>query len=85
MKGTISRIWSQRGSRPIALQQQEFEWVYTFGAVCPARGEATAVVMPYANTDAMNVHLKEISQEVKMTAHAVVILDKAGWHTTKEL
>jgi len=62
MKGTISRIWSQRGSRPIALQQQEFEWVYTFGAVCPARGEAAAVVMPYANTDAMNVHLKEISQ-----------------------
>lgn len=85
MRGTISRIWSQKGSRPIALQQQEFEWVYTFGAVCPARSKAVAVVMPYANTEAMNVHLKEISQGVKTTAHAVVVLDKAGWHTTKGL
>lgn len=85
LRGTISNIWGEKGSRPVAPQQQEFEWAYTFGAVCPARGEAAAVVVPYANTEAMNMHLKEISQGIRKATHAIVVLDKAGWHTTKKL
>jgi transposase len=41
--------------------------------------------MPYADTDAMNSHLKEIAQTVAQGAHAVVLIDGAGWHTARAL
>ncbi|MGH7748901.1 MAG: transposase, partial [Candidatus Dormibacteria bacterium] len=44
-----------------------------------------ALVMPYVNTEAMTLHLKEISQNVARGAHAVVIIDGAGWHTAHAL
>jgi transposase len=33
----------------------------------------------------MNLHLEEISQAVAPGAHAVVLLDQAGWHQSKRL
>ena len=33
----------------------------------------------------MGWHLEEISSQVAPGAHAVLILDQAGWHTTKKL
>jgi len=85
LKGTIANIWGEKGSRPVVPQQQEFEWAYTFGAVCPAFGEAVAIVVPYADTEAMNMHLMEISKGIRKETHAIVVLDKASWHTTKKL
>jgi transposase len=38
------------------------------------------LVLPYANTEAMNRHLAEISRHVRPGAHAVLVLDGAGWH-----
>ena len=58
---------------------------YIFGAVCPARDCGAALVLPYANTHAMNLHLKEISKNVAPGAHAVVIIDGAGWHIANRL
>ncbi len=53
-----------------------------FGAVCPARGVGAALVLPFVNTEAMNLHLAEISTQVTPGAHAVLTLDGAGWHQT---
>jgi transposase len=33
----------------------------------------------------MNLHLKEISVTIATTAHALLIVDQAGWHLAKEL
>jgi transposase len=41
--------------------------------------------MPYADTEAMQLHLDEISRTVARQAHAVLLLDRAGWHTTGNL
>lgn len=41
--------------------------------------------MPYADTEAMNEHLAEIARHVAPGAHAVVVIDGAGWHTAKAL
>ena len=35
-----------------------------FGAVCPARGTAAGLVLPFDNTAAMNAHLAEIARNV---------------------
>ena len=37
-------------------------------------------MLPYANLEAMALHLAEISRHVAPGAHAVVVLDGAGWH-----
>ena len=41
--------------------------------------------MPYANTETMTLHLAEIAKAVSPGAHALLILDGAGWHRSKEL
>jgi len=51
----------------------------------PARGAGAALALPWANTHAMAAHLCEISRRVAPGAHAVVLMDRAGWHTTSEL
>jgi transposase len=58
---------------------------YIFGAVCPARDIGVALVLPDVNTAAMNRHLNEISRNVQPNAHAVIIIDGAGWHKAVDL
>ena len=84
-QGSLTRIWARKGSRPRVARQQQFISGYIFGAVCPEEDKGAAVIMPYANTHAMQVHLEEISRHVSESKHAVVVLDKAGWHTSKNL
>ena len=84
-KNKLTRRWARRGSRPRAAHDQRTKWAYIFGAICPAKGKAAGLIMPYCNSDAMDHHLAEISAAVDAGAHAVVLLDQAGWHTTKKL
>lgn len=84
-KNGLVRQWARRGSRPRQPADQRYENAYLFGAICPARGTAAALALPYANTAAMQLHLDEIARHVAKGAHAVVLLDRAGWHTTANL
>lgn len=84
-KNGIVRQWARRGTRPRQPVDQRYESAYLFGAICPARGTGAALAMPYADTPAMQLHLNEISRTVARRAHAVLLLDRAGWHTTRNL
>lgn len=84
-QGTLTRIWAERGTRPRAPRDTRYEWAYIFGAVCPSRAETAALVMPKADTEAMTAHLAEISKTVAPGAHAILVLDGAGWHGAKAL
>src|SRR5215469_9622931 len=63
-QGSLTYVWAERGSRPRAPRDQRYSWAYIFGAVCPDRGVGAALVLPHANTQAMNLHLREISTQV---------------------
>jgi DDE superfamily endonuclease len=84
-KNSLTRVWRQTGSRPAAPKDLGFASAYVFGAVCPAQGKAAALIMPLCDTAAMNHHLSEISSQVAAEAHAVVVLDGAGWHGSRAL
>ena len=84
-QGTLTRVWAKRGTRPRAVRDRRYTWAYLFGAVCPERGAGAAVVLPEVNVEAMNIHLAEISRCVNKGAHAVLVLDGAGWHTSPRL
>jgi hypothetical protein len=84
-KNALVRQWARRGSRPRQPKDQRYQSLYLFGAICPARGTGAALVLPWANTQAMQAHLWEISRNVAPGAHAVLLLDRAGWHMTAKL
>ena len=64
---------------------QRTQSTYLFGAVCPERGTGAALVLPACNSEAMQLHLDEIATKVTPGAHAIVLLDQAGWHGGKVL
>ncbi len=41
--------------------------------------------MPRCNIAAMNLHLAEISAAVTPGAHAILVLDQAGWHMSDQV
>ena len=84
-RGTLSRVWAPRGTRPRLPRQQAYSSAYVFGAICPTTAQAVGLVMPSANTYAMQCHLNEIAQAVPPSRHAVVVTDRAPWHTTRRL
>jgi len=84
-RGTTSRIWAPKGTRPRIVQQQQFISAYLFGAVCPAKKKGAGIVMPKANTEAMQHHLEVISVTVEKNCHALIVTDGAAWHSTSKL
>ena len=43
-QGTLTRLWARKGTRPRAVRQQQFEYAYVFGAVCPAKDKGIDLV-----------------------------------------
>jgi hypothetical protein len=79
-KGGHAYIWAPICSRPRMVRDNRHVSTYIFGAICPERATGAAIIMPYANTEAMNQHLGEISAQVAPGAHAVLVCDGAGRH-----
>ena len=50
-RGTITRLWAERGTRPRALRQLQYEFAYIFGAVCPKKNKSVGLIInrTYAN------------------------------------
>jgi hypothetical protein len=70
----------KRGSRPPVVRDNRHDSAHLFGAVCPQCCVGAAIIMPAVNSEAMAEHLEEISSQVTPGAHAVLLLDGAGWH-----
>ncbi|MDP2693890.1 MAG: IS630 family transposase [Gallionella sp.] len=84
-KNKITRRWAKRGTRPSAPRDQRTASTYIFGAICPKQGKGAALILPSCNIEAMNLHLAEIAKAVAPGAHAVLLVDQAGWHLSARL
>jgi transposase len=84
-QGTTTRVWARKGTRPTAVKQTRYEWVYLYAAVEPAAGVSVALQAPHVHTGTMNVFLEMLSAELGSNDHAVLIMDQAGWHKAKRL
>ena len=84
-QGSPCRIWAKRGSRPRKVKQRQFLSIYIYGAANHHTGQSCALVLPYANTIAMNEFLLELGNNIQAGKHAAVIIDNAGWHKSHEL
>ena len=84
-QGTLTRVWAERGGRPRAYRQTEYEWGYLFGSVCPETGDAHGCLIPAANREAMEQYLVDFSKHLRRSVHALLVLDGAGWHSSGRL
>jgi DNA-binding GntR family transcriptional regulator len=69
--------WGKKGTRPRQPSDQRYENAYLFRAVRQpgAVNIGIAVIMPHADTEAMQRHVDEISLAVAPGAHALLMLD----------
>jgi len=84
-QGTVTRLWAKTGTRPRAVRQLQYEYAYIFGAVCPEQDQGIALILPSVNNEAMKKHLEEISKHIPEGRHAVIVLDRAAWHTSSKI
>lgn len=76
--------WCFAGHRPIVPCHHIREYRYAYGAVEPLTGDSCFLVLPYCNTDCMNIFLHELSISYP-DDYILLALDGAAWHTTTAL
>jgi len=84
-QGTATNVWARRGTRPTAVRQTEYEYLWVLGIVCPETGKAEGLLSPRLNTEVVNVFLEQFSASLPTEEHAVLVWDGAGFHTSKSL
>jgi len=80
----VRRAWSPVGTRPKAPRQIIRTYLYVFTAVCPALGKMTSLILPWANTEMMNIFLRQVAEDFS-NYFILMLIDQAGWHTTQKL
>ncbi len=84
-QGSLTRIWAKRGTRPRKVKQQQYLSTYLYGAACAATTQSFGLVLPMADTSAMNIFLQQLSTQIQAGKHVALVLDNAGWHTANKL
>ena len=76
--------WCEKGIRPSVPCHHIREYRYVYGAVEPLTGESCFVVMPYCNTESMNVFLEKLSNTFPKDK-IILACDGAAWHKSGSL
>ena len=84
-QGTLTRKWAKRGSRPTAVRQTEYNYLWVIAAASPQTGQAEAILSPVLNTGIINQFLDQFSRSLAPNVHAVMLWDGAGFHTANDL
>ena len=80
-QGTLTRTRARTGSRPTAVRQTQYDYLWVLTAACPASGQSVGLISPSLNAGVINVFLAQMSRELPPDVHAVLIWDGAGFHT----
>ncbi len=83
----VRRVWAPRGRRPTATARRRYAWLYVYGFVRPRTGRSWWCLLPTVSAAAFGLALAEFARDegIGPTKRAVLALDRAGWHTSKEL
>ena len=69
---------------PTVARQMIREYIYAYSAIAPQTGDCFSMIAPYCNTEAMNCFLLQLASQYNQY-RIVLLLDKAGWHISKDL
>jgi transposase len=67
------------------VRQTQYQYVYVVGAAWALTGQAEAIIVPYLNTDVINLFLEQFSAALEQGVHAILVWDGAGYHRSGKL
>ena len=76
--------WCGTGIRPLVPCHHIREYRYAYGAVEPMTGEGFFLILPYCNTEGMNVFLEEMSKQYPED-DILMVCDGAAWHKSNAM
>ena len=76
--------WAPSGIRPNVPKQVVRQSFYVYCAVVPSLGKISSLILPYGNTEMMNIFLENVSQDFKDN-EIIMQVDGAGWHRSSGL
>jgi transposase len=85
--GRISELfscWAPAGVRPVVQAQIIRQYTYVFSAVCPHDGESFSLILPYADSAAMEIFMEGLSEQYSQY-RLILVMDQAAWHRTSNL
>lgn len=87
LKPILRRVWGKKGSKVTAVVKQRYQWMYLYGFVEPESGRTSWLLMPSVNVEIFELALCAFAQEQHLgpDKHIVLVLDRAGWHTSSRL
>jgi hypothetical protein len=83
----VRRVWSPKGTRPLAQQRRRYEWLYVYGFVRPSTGQVEWLLLPTVNLDLFQLALDFFAKAsgANVDKRVVLIIDRAGWHMSQKL
>jgi transposase len=84
-QGTTTNVWAKTGSRPTAVRQTQYEYLWVLATACPETGHTEGLLSPRLNTQVVNSFLELFAATIPENEHAVMVWDGAGFHTAKSL
>lgn len=87
LKPIIRRSWSLRGSKPSAIVEHRYEWLYVYSFVHPNSGGTHWYLIPTVNIDWFNVVLANFATEAGIGEKKkyLLVLERAGWHRSEKV
>ena len=87
LKPVTRRVWAIKGSKPTAVVNHRYEWLYVYGFVQPETGQTYFLILPFVNVAVMNLALAHFALDLGLNSsnRALLVLDQAGWHVGKDL
>jgi hypothetical protein len=80
----VRQSWAPQPIRPVCKAMLTHEYTYAYAAVEPATGAMDTLILPQVNTCCMQLFL-DLVGERHPHEHIVMVLDGAGWHSSKKL
>jgi transposase len=75
----VRRCWAPHPLRPVCQAMLTHEYTYAYAAVDVITGAMDSLILPYVNTDCMQVFVDEVAAR-HPGRRIVMALDGAGWH-----
>ena len=85
--GRISDLfscWAPKGVRPVVQAQIIRQYTHVFSAVCPHDGESFSLILPYADSESMEIFMEGLSEQYSQH-RLILVMDQAAWHRTSNL
>ena len=76
--------WAPAGVRPEVASQLVREYIYLYGAVCPADGRCAFLILPASDTECFQIFLNVLAKKFSRS-QILLVVDGAGNHGSNDL